>query len=245
MSLILSVDFSFITKIGCSLVFKPFTEGDLKGMVLKRLDSNKDLIQDEALNLACKRVSNNNGDARSLLDVLRRAVLKSKEMLCEQELLSTSISEPVVKISHVATSFQKDINKDRASIIKNLPQDQKIVLCIATALDQVAKKTKTKSISFPQLKACSFEAMQQGLIDRLSTESFRNIVETLIDAGLLQKCEESLESLEYDSGSDDYLENDQIQVGAQLEEIDFVINKSLLDQPFYKRIVNKVKQTQT
>ncbi len=225
-----------LAKVANELVFKPYTDEDLRGIVLKRLGSNKQLFETRAIELACKKVAKNDGDARSLLDVLKRAIVKCQQSLSEEHLVSIEVNSPVLKMAHVAASFQKDINKQIAEIIKKLPSRAKIVLCVATALDQVCQRTK--SISLSQLKSYSFKAVQHGLMDHMSSQSFQGVVETLECAGLIKFDDD------YGAYGEDDIDQKWICLGAQLDEIEFVINESLLEHQFYKGIVDEVKQMQ-
>ena len=218
------------------LVFEPYQQEDLTGIVRKRLGSNIDLFEAKAIEYACKRVAKNNGDARSFLDVLKRAVVKCQEKLSEEQLLETKLFA-VVKMTHILGSFQKDGKKRIAEIIKSLPSRAKIVLCVATALDQAY--TNKRSISMTLLKDYTFKAVEHGLLENFSSDSFQNILELLEDSALIKFDESQL------MHRDRYYDTEErwISVGDQLDEINYVINESLLDNKFYKRIVDEVEKS--
>lgn len=205
---------------------------------MKRLGRDKALVADAAIQYASKKVAKQSGDVRKLLELFTNSFMECKGSLSRDQLISTVVDKPIVAPKHVVKAVKNSGLKSQADIIKSLPQKQKTVLCIASALNQVSDAWR--DIPLSTLRDYSIEAAEHGVMDGLTTEVFNEIILALEDSGLLCTggVQEFNSSCEYDDPA-----NKMIRVGAQLEEVEFAIQETLMENSFYKRLVEHVRQT--
>lgn len=217
----------------------PYREEDLKGIVLRRLGTNKVLIEEKAIEYATKKISKSNGDARAVLDLFSKALQKCKMGLSQEMMNSTNVEEPVLKMVHVLQALRNaGVNLSIVDLIKSLPQKVKTLLCVASAINQVSDSWK--DIPLAKLKSYCHRAVQHGLMDDLSLESFTGMVQRLEDDGLF--CTGQVDEFAFSSHYDvDFMER-TIRVGAQLEDVECAIEETLLQNNFYKGIVENIKK---
>lgn len=225
-------------EVGNELVFEPYDVDDLKGIILKRLGANSNLVEEKALEYATKKIAKNNGDARAVIDLFNKALLECKRSLSVEELDRMKVDTPVLKVVHVIKALRNIGIGSHVEIIQSLPQKVQTVLCVASALHQVSNGWK--DISLSDLKRYCIEATNRGIIDdEMQSESFKGMVEQLEDAGLF--CT---------GGVDEFTSRDQdcefmdksIRLGVQLEDVECAIEKSLLQNPIYQNIVGNIRK---
>lgn len=115
-----------------------------------------------------------------------------------------------------------------AEIISGLPLFAKVILCIAVSLSQVWGPKVEIGVS--TLKMYCFEASQHSVMDNLCSGQVMNLVEMLIDAGLLLS-----------SGFNKHHSNPKLRVGVQLDDVEIALEESLLQEGFYKALVDYVR----
>ncbi len=210
----------------------------MKGIILQRLGDHKSLVEEKAIQYATKKISKNNGDARAVLDLFSKALNKCKLSLSKEQLESNDIQAPVLNMFHVLQALKNaGVNLTHVELIHTLPQKVKTVLCVASAINQVSDSWKDIPLSV--LKRFCYEAVSKGIMDDLSSESFQGFVQQLEDSGLF--CTGQIDEL---SCSNQYVFfNDRtIRIGAQLEDVECAVEETLLQNSFYRGIVEKIKQ---
>lgn len=210
----------------------------MKGIILKRLGVNGNLVEEKALEYVTKKIAKNNGDARVVIDTFSKAFVVCKESLSSEELACTKVDTPVLKVAHILKVLPTVGIGSHVEIIKGLPQKVQTVLCVASALHQISDSWR--DIPLSDLKTYCMEATDRGLIDEeMQSESFQDMVGQLEDAGLI--CTGGMDEITSGDQYYDFMDK-SIRVGAQLEDVECAIEKSLLQNPIYQKIVDNVKR---
>jgi len=220
------------------IVFAPYNEHDMVEIVMKRLGKNVGVVERNALAYASKKVAKENGDARYMLEIMSSAVTQCKSSMTEVELKKVSDHMSTIKLKHILKALKESGRTPYAKIIADLPQSQKVVLCIAMTLSQVSPAWKT--ITFAQLRLYCAEATNQEVLGQLSADSLHSIVSNLEDAGLLNIGEDNSP---FRCHKDDNPYDWRLRLGAQLEDVDCALGETLLQQPFYKRLADYVRNS--
>jgi Cdc6-like AAA superfamily ATPase len=222
------------------LVFESYSEEDLVGIMKQRLFKNDTLIQEGAMRFLAKKVAAMSGDARSALRLIAKAIDFSRKSLTEDDLNKSGSHANVVKIPHVMKVIKAECNVPHAERIENLPDMARIVLCIATVLGQVSDEWKIMRMG--QLREFCNEATDNNILDTLSIDQFKNIIDDLCDAGLLLRGENDDD--EMPNERDATFESMPIRIGVQLDEVECAMEEVLLQNDFYKRMVDFVRKSQ-
>ena len=119
-------------------------------------------------------------------------------------------------------------------IIRGLSQAAKVILCIAVSLGQVWGPTA--AISIATMKKYAVQATQHSMLDGYSVGHISNLVEMLLDSGLLQP---TLAGLFYFNAND---HSSLLHLGVQLDDVEIALEKTLLEEPFYRSLVDFVKR---
>lgn len=210
----------------------------MKGIILQRLGNNKSLVEEKAIEYATKKISKNNGDARAVLDLFSKALNKCKLSLSKEQLESNDVQAPVLKMIHVLQALKNaGVNLNHVELIPTLPQKVKTVLCVASAINQVSDSWK--EIPLALLKRFCFDAVGKGIMDDLSFETFKGLVQHLEDTGLF--CTGQIDELSCSNQYGEFMDR-TIRVGAQLEDVECAVEETLLQNSFYRGIVEKVKK---
>lgn len=216
-------------------MFHAYTEKDIMDILEKRF--GKKIVDHKALELVAKNVAKSSGDARRALSITSNAVEKAVEMLElddneKDKRVRHDECMPLVKLPHMARAIRESESHliKPANIIAGLPQSAKVILCIAISLSQVWGPTAEISLSV--LKKYCAEATHHAVMEDLSMGQVGNVVELLIDSGLLI--------------TDGYFNrNDSrstLKIGVQLDEVEIGVEQTLLKEGgFYKRLVDYVK----
>ena len=197
-----------------------------------RLGEHTLLVDDNAIRFLSRKIAKSKGDAREVIGIMHAAISNAIETVSPDILSKTVLDDPIIKMPHIMKAIRGAGNNSMVDTIKSLPQNAKVVLCIATSLGLVSSSWKT--ICMSNLKLFCGEATVHGLIESWSQEQFKEVVEQLADAGLIIY-EESDEVIDY-SG-------DQcVRVGAQLEDVELAMDHTLLHEAFYRNLVEYVKK---
>jgi Cdc6-like AAA superfamily ATPase len=201
-------------------------------MIKLRLGENISLVDEKAITFASRKIAKNKGDAREALQIMSDAISNAVKSIAPESLSKeTDDSSCVVKISHVMKAIKGNDKSSLVKTIAELPQNAKIVLCVATALGQVGSRWEILSLS--QLKKYCDEAYGNDLIKAWSLEHFNNILEQLRDADLISSYETE----------DEFSEDRCIKVGVQLEDVELAIEDTLLkENNFYSMMVEYVRK---
>jgi len=226
-----------LIKFEDEIIFEPYTEQDMTAIVKKRLGRNKSLVENVAITYLSKKVAKDNGDARSVLEIMSSAVMECNSTITEEQLNEIEYCSPVVKLKHVMKTLRESGRTPYAAIISNLPQSQKVVLCIAMTLSQVSPSWSV--ITFSQLRRYCGNATHRNILTCLSVDGLMSIVKSLEDAGLL-KVGEGNNVFSHFNGDNVY--NCPLRLGAQLEDVECALGEALLQQEFYKSLCNHVRK---
>ena len=123
--------------------------------------------------------------------------------------------------------------------IKSLPEAAKIVLCVAVVLSTVSPEWKI--IKMKDLKKYCAEASRHGLMERLNIDHLFDNVQILSDSGLFLSGDGG--DLRYAAYQMDVHEI-PLMLGVQLDDVECALERTLLNEPFYKGMVNYVKKHQ-
>ena len=185
-----------------------------------------------------RRVAASSGDARRALEITSNAVGKCLDLLKPEELDAkmnyNDERMPLVKLPHMMRAIREAMPMRHADVISGLPQAAKVVLCIAVSLGQAWGPTAEISIS--TLKKFCVEATRHAVMDELGPGHVLNLVDMLIDSGLLVT----------DNSSHHYNPNDanpKLKIGVQLDDVEIALEESLLNEGgFYRSLVDYVKR---
>ncbi len=202
-------------------------------MIKLRLGNNVSLVDTHALKYVSRRIGTNKGDAREALQIMSEAFSIATKSLGSKRLSEEGVDTAVIKIPHVMAAFKGAGNNTILNRIANLPQNAKIVLCIATTLGQVS--SAWKMIGTSKLKAYCNEAAGNDIIQGWTQDQFNEVIEHLLDADLISR-----EEIDEDF---DFAGDKLITVGVQLEDVELALNEILLKEgSFYSRMVEYVKK---
>ena len=214
------------------LVFPTYNEADLLAILEKRI--GKKIVDTKALQLISKRVAASTGDARKALEITSNAVDKALDNFAEKwDKEVEDNSYPLVKLPHMMRAIREGLPTRHEEIIRGLPQAAKVILCIAVSLGKVWGPTAAVSIA--TLKRFAVEATQHAILDDASIGQIANLVEMLMDSGLLttQDC--------FNFNAND--PNSRLQIGVQLDDVEIALEQSLLvESSFYRSLVDYVKR---
>ena len=119
-------------------------------------------------------------------------------------------------------------------IIRGLPQAAKVILCIAVSLGQVWGPTAV--ISIATLKKYAIEATRYTMLDDASLGQISNLVEMLMDFGLLTTDHDDCISIDVSD------HNTRLHLGVQLDDVESALEKTLWEESFYRSLVDYVKR---
>ncbi len=218
------------------IIFQPYIEDDLVRIIRKRLGANCELLDDRAIKFVSRRVAQESGDCRLVLDLMSKAIIKCKESLKADQLSEVGVHEAFVKLPHVMRAIKDSGQMPLVDIIHALPQHAKTVLCVYTALGQAGNDWKV--ITVRKLKSYCAMATENQIMDGISSEQFISLLRQLEDAGTIKfETDDVANSYGYDDSGDQ-----KIRLGVQLEDVECAIEKNLLEIPFYSRLVKHCKK---
>ena len=198
------------------------------------------LMEPKALDFLAKKVANSNrGDARAAISQASAAVHRSYDSLSPKDLTSVT-SGYLVLMKHVAPILTEH-NKEYSDRIKGLPDHGKSVLCILTVLSS----NKVRGTSFSKLRSFVLSCLEEGgLVDALSEQDFKVVMDMLHDAGLiclgddrLKKSSSTMTSLGQELGSM------PVSIGRQAQDIAKAVQNVLGNQSFFKRLLTTTQQS--
>ena len=170
------------------------------------------------------------------MEIMRCAIKHCETTLTEEMLNEVGSHQPVVKLRHIMKALKELGQTPYANIIEDLPQSQKVVLCIAMTLSQVSPAWKT--ITMCQLREYCSHATQQKVLTELTIDNLVGIVTALEDAGLI-KVGKGESGMGCPRNDNPY--NWPLSLGTQLEDVDCALGETLLQQDFYKRLCEYVR----
>ena len=206
-------------------------------IIKKRIGSNCELVDDRAMKFVARRVAQGTGDCRLVLNLMSWAIIKCQESLPASNLEEVNVSDAVVKLPHVMKAIKDSGELPLVQIIDELPGNAKVILCIHTALGQVASTWNIMTVRMLK-KYCTI-ATRGNFLDELSQDQFIDNLRLLEDQGLL-KFENDAVSNRF--GYEDFGEM-RIRVGVQIQDVECAIGKTMLQEgTFYQNIVNDARK---
>jgi Cdc6-like AAA superfamily ATPase len=187
------------------------------------------------IEFVASKVAATSGDARKFLDLVSRSVFTCKEKLTKSA-LGSQMEKPVVKLPH-AMMVIRETNTRYKDLIESLPSYEKYTLCVGVNLSRALGSQK---LALGVLKSWCMEAFGlDPLLDSVSLEDFKGIIERLADNGLLRmtECDKGALSAEPMGNLLRY----PVRFDLQLEDVESALEETVMKEDFYKRIVDKVK----
>jgi len=215
------------------LVFPTYNETDLLDILQKRI--GKKIVDTKALQLIAKRVAASTGDARKALEITSNAVDKALDACSEKWLEEVNDDcYPLVKLPQMMRAIREGMPTRHEEVIRGLPQAAKVILCIAVSLGKVWGPTAAVSIA--ALRRYAAQATQHSMLDGASIGQISNLVEMLMDSGLLTADHDGF----YFNANDP---SSRLHLGVQLEDVEIALEKTLLgESSFYRGLVDYVKR---
>ena len=112
-----------------------------------------------ALDYAAAKIASYNGDARTMIGIISKALELCKKSLSVEELAST-VDKPVVKVMNMVKVLNTVGISSHVEIIKSLPSKVQTVLCVASALNQVNNTWKEICLYDLKKYACKPQKME-------------------------------------------------------------------------------------
>jgi len=217
------------------IVFQAYAEEELTQITLKRLRLCANLIDESTVRYLALKVAKMNGDARLMLQIMSLSFTNYKQEMTDSELGQREVKS-VVKLRHVMKALRDLGQVPYEAVIAALPQKAKEVLCVAITLTQVSSLWSVMTLS--QLKKYCGEATRHEIMDSLNIDSLIDIVRILEDSGLLRIGDGNSKF------GEQYIEPPlwPLRLNVQLEDVERALEKSLLQIPFYKNMVNYVRE---
>lgn len=140
---------------------------------------------------------------------------------------------PLVRLPHMMRAIREGMPTSKIDLISGLPKAAQVILCIAVALSQVWGPSA--GVSITTLREYCVQATHHSIMDELSIGHISLLVGMLVDADLL--------ATENYGRFNHFDVKSKLQLGAQLDEVEIALEKSLLKEGFYASLVEYVKRT--
>jgi len=222
-----------ITQSPKRVVFQPYTESQLKEIIVKRVGGK--LFDDPALEMISRKVAATSGDARRALEMAASCIAKSIETSNPETLklhYDKSANPTLVTIGHVMKVVRETNHKISEAIV-SLPKAAQVVLCVAVTISNFM--TASTTISQGNLLRFCRGAAATGIVDDLPIADFLDIIKNLCDAGLLRVGEECNNELHIDKDA-------PLQIGVQLVDVECALEVTLLKQPYFAKLAEHVRE---
>jgi cell division control protein 6 len=194
-----------------------------------------DLFAKPALELIARKVAATSGDARRVLEMAASCIQKCIDTSTDTELnRSFDPDDPIslVKMKHVM-QFVRDTNRKLTDSIVALPQAAQVVLCVAVTVS--AFMTATSHITQGNLLRFCRGAATTGILSDITVPDFMDIIKSLSDAALLKVGD--------DNEIESFLNKETpLTIGVQLVEVECALNTTLLQEPYYAKLAEFVKE---
>lgn len=218
------------------MVFSPYTAQDLESIILKRLGFNRFLVRPDVIKYASKRIANNSGDARLIIQTFHKAISDVLQTTEESELLKLYPENEVcdvikIKQVHEAMNIESSWLEDR---IDCLPTNAQMILAIICTLGETLDNWT--EIPIVELKQYCFEAEEAGVFCFLTTQSFWYAMELLQDSALISVHDD------LDNFYDDDEEMRFIKIGKERYDISCALKRVTAEHyRFFDRLAQYVK----
>ena len=225
-----------------TFVFEPYRINGIQSIINARVGDV--LFDKKALELIARKVAAVSGDCRRALELAGGAASKaiaSLDPLKATQLYKNGPDEgTLVKVVHVMRAIKDNTKEPQVAVIASLPEVARMVLCVAVAL--CGEKTANTGLTITQGKLSNYckESVKHGILDRLSSEDFSDILAQLNECGLL----------DLGTGGGALATTPNLNVGdarerkvtlkCQLDDVECAMERALGDTPFFKGIMNQV-----
>lgn len=162
-----------------------------------------------------------------------------KESLSKEQGQDTTLDKPIVTLPFILKACKDTSLSDK---IDGLPQMALNILCVAVTLNQVRNISDNMTIG--TLKHYVFRSMGSGCPydeDDVTDDTFLTLIHYLFDAGLLN----GGTGEPFDVSSQQNLHAAHltpIRLGVQLYDVEAALEKTIGDQPFYRRIMENARK---
>ena len=223
-------------------IFEPYDKERLMAIITERVGTH--FFHPSALEMIARKISATWGDCRRALDLAQQCSAKAFELMAVSDLdqpyitgnLDKSKNTCVVKMPHVLKAIKESsMTTDHCAAISALPQLAQMVLCVAVALCQTGSSRKGSTIMQGELQNICKDASREGLLDRIDSPMFTDLLWTLSDAGLLD--------INKDDNSFNETEGRKrlITLKCQLDDVETAMEETLGSQPFFAALIQRVK----
>ena len=218
-------------------VFNPYGKEDLMAIVESRV--GRSVVDPKLIEFASSKVSASSGDARRVLEFVSKAIDNCREKLSQDRLdenfESFSEGQPLVKLPHIMAVI-REVNPKYTHLINDLPTAAKTALCVATTLARALADCDASTPTLGELKNYTMDALKN---EDMSNDEFKTVLEMLVDSGLLKLTQSDTKLLRTESLMT--MHRAPIGLDLQLEDVESAIDKTLLQEPFYQNLVERVK----
>ena len=214
-------------------MFPPYGKDDLIKIVEQRVGTRT--FDDASLQLAGRKIATASGDARAMLNLVSNAIRKHQEVFNtenEYNQICPSTMKPLIKLKHMMKAIRETVGKKQTNYIESLPQAAKFVLCLAVTIGNVLGSDCVMSMA--KLKRYCSAATRNGMLDSLSLEHFIEVIDLLIDSGLLLV-----------GGEDRFVDQSGerlLRLGVQYDDVECALETTLLQQEFFLSMVKHLKE---
>ena len=215
------------------IVFPPYGKEDLIKIVEQRVGTRT--FDGASLQLAGRKIAAASGDARAMLNLASNAIRKYQEIFnteSEYNKICPSTMEPLITLKHMMKAVRETVGKKQTNYIESLPQAAKFVLCIAVTIGKIMGTDCVMSMA--KLKRYCAAATRNGMLDSLSLEHFIEVIDLLIDSGLLLV-----------GGDDRFVDQAGerlLRLGVQFDDVECALETTLLQQEFFQNMVKHMKE---
>lgn len=218
-------------EIGSRIVFQTYDKEDLVSIITSKVGSS--VVDERMIAFLASKVAATSGDARTMLGLVASAIEACREKLPKAK-LSAVLSEPVVKMPHAMMAVKKQ-NPKVKDLIESLPNFEKYTLCCGVNL---SRARLGQALTLGRLFNDCLYAFGIGSDCQLTIEDFKQLLERLIDKGLLK-----LENGHQLSGVNfEDLKQIPLRFDLQLEDVVFALKEGMEKEGFYQKIKERCQE---
>jgi hypothetical protein len=141
----------------------------------------------------------------------------------------------IVKLPFAMMAIRENMTK-YADMINGLTTMGKSILCVATRL---ARHVDSSELTLGTLKNYCMDAFgHDAMLDEVSMEDFKSVVENLVDGGLL--CVAECDRKRLSTESFHSLSMIPIRLDLQLEDVESAVEEELLKYDFYSSLLARL-----
>ena len=192
-----------------------------------------EVVDKKAMDFVAAKVASTTGDARRYLELITKAIIHYRNKTSNTTLSSTLI-KPVVTIRNAMMAIRQT-NYKHKDIIDGLCTVDKVTLCTGV---HIARKLDGEEVTVKDLRDIVVECF--GFEYDLDMMEFKGVLERLVDSGLLVLPEEQKRKIQQGMYGHELMRC-QLCFELQLEDVESALDESVMKEPFYQKIVERVK----